>query len=162
MCTLCDSTWFNMMIKFVPHVSGDGFNGGSDSYLQFRDTRAPCLLKLHTTIERNCQMVVVSRIWCGIAAGNLTPTIILNNPVCWVCTEIFDSKLFCLCSMWLFFRIWIGWWWWLNIMYFSFTKVSIFFTTVRNWQSRLSSCRSSKFLFSVAVNTQQWNCMWCL
>lgn len=33
----------------------------------------------------------------------------------------------CYCSV--FFRIWIGWGWWLNITYFSFTKVSIFFTT---------------------------------
>ena len=37
MCTLCDSTNINI-IEFVPHVSGDGFIGGSDSYLQFRDT----------------------------------------------------------------------------------------------------------------------------
>ena len=36
MCTLCDSTNINTIIEFVPHVSGDGFNGGSDSYLQFR------------------------------------------------------------------------------------------------------------------------------
>jgi len=36
--TLCDSTNINTIIEFVPHVSGDGFNGGSDSYLQFRDT----------------------------------------------------------------------------------------------------------------------------
>ena len=42
MCTLCDSTNINTINEFVPncllHVSGDGFNGGSDSYLQFRDT----------------------------------------------------------------------------------------------------------------------------
>ena len=42
MCTLCVSTNFNTIIEFVPnclqHVSGDGFNGRSDSYLQFRDT----------------------------------------------------------------------------------------------------------------------------
>jgi len=38
MCTLCDSANINTIIEFVPHVSGDGFNGGSDSYLQFRDT----------------------------------------------------------------------------------------------------------------------------
>ena len=42
MCTLCDSTNINTIIEFVPnclkHVSGDGFNGGSDSDLQFRDT----------------------------------------------------------------------------------------------------------------------------
>ena len=62
----------------------------------------------------------------------------------------------------LFFRIRIGWGWWLNIMYFSFTKVSIFFTTARNWRSGPPPCRSSKLLFSVTVNTQQWNCMWCL
>jgi len=41
MCTLCDSTNINTIIEFVPncllHVSGDGFNGGSDSYLHFRD-----------------------------------------------------------------------------------------------------------------------------
>ena len=46
MCTLCDATNINKIIEFVPHVSGDGFNGGSDLYLQFRDTHAPCLLKL--------------------------------------------------------------------------------------------------------------------
>jgi len=38
MFTLCDSTKINMVIEFVPYVSGDGFNDGSDSYLQFRDT----------------------------------------------------------------------------------------------------------------------------
>jgi len=42
MCTLCDSTNINTIIEFVPnclqHVSGDGFNGGSDSCLYFRDT----------------------------------------------------------------------------------------------------------------------------
>jgi len=38
MCTICDSTNINTIIEFVPHVSGDGLNGGSDSYLQFRDT----------------------------------------------------------------------------------------------------------------------------
>ena len=46
MCTLCDSTNINTIIEFVPHVSGDGFSGGSDSYLQFQDTHTPCLLKL--------------------------------------------------------------------------------------------------------------------
>ena len=38
MCTLCDSTNTNTIIEFVLLVSGDGFNGSSDSYLQFRDT----------------------------------------------------------------------------------------------------------------------------
>jgi hypothetical protein len=40
-CTLCHSTNINTIIEFVPNcldVSGDGFNGGSDLYLQFRDT----------------------------------------------------------------------------------------------------------------------------
>jgi len=38
MCTLCDSTNIYTIIEFVPHVSGDGFSFGSDSFLQFRDT----------------------------------------------------------------------------------------------------------------------------
>jgi len=55
MCTLCDSTNINAIIEFVPHVSGDGLYGGSDSYLQLRDT-------------------------CG-KRSNMAPTIILNNLV---------------------------------------------------------------------------------
>jgi hypothetical protein len=39
---LTDATNINTIIEFVPncmyHVSGDVFYGGSDSYLQFRDT----------------------------------------------------------------------------------------------------------------------------
>jgi len=70
MCTLCDSTNINTIIEFVPHVSGDGFNGSSDSYLQFRTLS---LEIVHTSLELNCQTVVVSRIWCGIAAGHLHP-----------------------------------------------------------------------------------------
>jgi hypothetical protein len=46
MCTLCDSTNINTLIDFVPYVSGDGFSGGSDSYIQFRDTQAPSFMKL--------------------------------------------------------------------------------------------------------------------
>jgi hypothetical protein len=41
MFTLSDSTNINTTIEFVPnclHVSVDGFIGGSDSYLYFRDT----------------------------------------------------------------------------------------------------------------------------
>jgi hypothetical protein len=41
MCTLCDSTNINTIIEFVINcllVSGDVFNGSSDSYLQFWDT----------------------------------------------------------------------------------------------------------------------------
>jgi len=37
MCTICDSTNINTIIEFVPHVSGDGFSGGSDSDLEFRE-----------------------------------------------------------------------------------------------------------------------------
>jgi len=29
MCTLCDPANINTVIEFVPHVSGDGFSGGS-------------------------------------------------------------------------------------------------------------------------------------
>jgi len=29
-CALCDSTNINMIIEFVPHVSGDDFDGDSD------------------------------------------------------------------------------------------------------------------------------------
>jgi len=38
MCSICDSTNIQTIIEFVPHDSGDGVNGDSDSYLQFRDT----------------------------------------------------------------------------------------------------------------------------
>jgi len=31
MCTLCDSTNINTIIDFIPHVSRNSFNGGSDS-----------------------------------------------------------------------------------------------------------------------------------
>jgi len=74
MCTVCDSTNINTIIEFVPYVSGDCFNGGSDSYLQFRDTNAPCLLKL--CIPPSSGIVgwwLLSRFWCGIAAGQLYP-----------------------------------------------------------------------------------------
>ena len=41
-CTLCDSTNINTIIEIFPNclqqVSGDGFNGRSDSYCQFWDT----------------------------------------------------------------------------------------------------------------------------
>jgi len=78
MCTLCDSTNINTIIDFVPncmqHVSGDGFNGGSDSYLQFRDIHAPSLLKLCIAPSNGIvRWWFVSRIWCGIPAGQLYP-----------------------------------------------------------------------------------------
>jgi hypothetical protein len=86
MCTLCDSTNINTIIEFVPnclyHVSCDGFSGCSDSYLQFRITHAPCLLKLH--IPRSNGIV---RWWLfpdfgvELPLDSFTLTIILNNPV---------------------------------------------------------------------------------
>jgi hypothetical protein len=81
MCTLCDSTNINTIIEFVPHVSGDGFSGGSDSYLQFRDTHAPCLLKLCIPPSNG-----IARWWlfpefsAELSLDNCTQTIILNNP----------------------------------------------------------------------------------
>ena len=82
MCTICDSTNINMIIEFVPHVSGDGFNGGSDLYLQFRDKQAPCLLKLCTPPSNG-----IVRWWlfpefdAELQLDNFTPTVILNNLV---------------------------------------------------------------------------------
>jgi len=50
MCTLCDSTNINKIIEFVANcsylVGGNSFNGNSGWYLPFRNTYAPCLMKL--------------------------------------------------------------------------------------------------------------------
>jgi len=86
MSTLCDSTNINTIIEFVPnclqHVSSDGFNGGSDSYLQFRDKRAPCLLKLCIPpSNRNVRWWLFPEFGVELLLDNCTPTIILNNPV---------------------------------------------------------------------------------
>ena len=68
--------------EFVPHISGDGFNGGSDSYRQFRNTHAPCLLKLCIPPSNG-----IVRWWlfpefgAELPLDNCTPTIIMNNPV---------------------------------------------------------------------------------
>ena len=86
MCTLCDSTNINTIIEFVPnclyHVSGDGFNGGSDSYLQFQDTHAPWLLKLFLPPSNG---IVTWWLFPDFGAelplDNFTATIIWNNPV---------------------------------------------------------------------------------
>jgi len=81
-CTLYDSTNFSTIIEFVPHVSGDGFNGGSDSYLQFRDTHAPFLLKLCIPPSNG-----IVRWWlfpefgAELPLDNCTRKIIVNNPV---------------------------------------------------------------------------------
>jgi hypothetical protein len=67
----------------VRHVSSDGFNGGSDSYLQSRHTHAPCLLKLCIPPSNG-----IVRWWlfpefgAELQLDNCTPTIILSNPVC--------------------------------------------------------------------------------
>jgi len=82
MCTLCDSTNITTIIEFVPNVNGDGFKGGSDSYLHFRDTHAPSLLKLCIPPSNG-----IVRWWlfpefgAELPLDNCTPTIILNNPV---------------------------------------------------------------------------------
>jgi len=102
MCTVCDSTDINTIIEFVPHVSSDGFNGGSDSYLHFWDTHAPCLLKLCIPPSNG-----IVRWWLFPEFGAelrldiCTPTIILNNPV--FCTYFNysiknSSVLFCYSS----------------------------------------------------------------
>ena len=73
-CTLCDSTNIDTIIEFVPYVSGDGFNGGSDSYLQLRDTHLPCLLKLCIPLSNGIvRWWLFPEFWCGIAAGQLYP-----------------------------------------------------------------------------------------
>ena len=55
----CQLWWFQWRFWFVPSFPGY--------------TRTLSLETVHTTFEWNCQMVVVSRIWCGIAAGQLFP-----------------------------------------------------------------------------------------
>ena len=88
MCTVRNSTNINTIIEFVPHVSG-GFNGGSDSYLQFRDTHAPCLLKLCIPPSNGIvRWQMFPEFGVELPLGNCTPTVILNNPVCTVKTCI--------------------------------------------------------------------------
>jgi hypothetical protein len=55
----CQRGWFQWRFWFVPSVPGY--------------TRTLSLETVHTAFEWNCKMVVVSRIWCGIAAGHLYP-----------------------------------------------------------------------------------------
>jgi len=98
MCTLYDSTNINTIIVFVPHVSGDGFNGGSNSYLQFRDTHALCLLKLCIPTSNG-----IVRWWLFPEFGaefpldNCNPIIIFNYPVIlhnfrWHCLQVIHRK----------------------------------------------------------------------
>ena len=51
----CQLWWFQWRFWFVPSVPGY--------------TRTLSLETVHTTFEWNCQMVVVTRIWYGVAAG---------------------------------------------------------------------------------------------
>ena len=55
----CQRWWFQWRFWFVPSVPGY--------------TRTLSLKTVHTIFEWNCQMVVVYRIWCGIATGQLYP-----------------------------------------------------------------------------------------
>ena len=55
----CQRWWFHWRFWFVPSVLGY--------------TRTLSLETVHNAFEWNCQMVVVSRIWCGISAGQLYP-----------------------------------------------------------------------------------------
>ena len=85
MYTLCDSTHINTIIEFVPnclqHVSGDGFSGGSDLYLQFWDScgkRRNINLILDVTPQKE---ITWGCIWRTRRQVVKTPTIISNNPV---------------------------------------------------------------------------------
>jgi len=95
MCTLCDSTNINTIIEFVQnclqHVSGDGFNGCSDSYFQFRDTQAPCLLKLcMQTSNGIVRWWLFPEFGAELPLDNCTATIILDNRVLlvYVCCSV--------------------------------------------------------------------------
>ena len=55
----CQRWWFQWRFRFVLSVPGY--------------TRTQSLETVHTTFEWNCQMVVISRIWCGTAPGQLYP-----------------------------------------------------------------------------------------
>ena len=79
-CIICFSANINTIIEFLPncllHDSGDGFNGGSDSYLPFQNTHAPCLLKPSNGIVR---LWLFPEYGAELPQDNCTPTIILIN-----------------------------------------------------------------------------------
>jgi len=82
MCTLCDSTNINTIIEVVSHFSSDGFSGSYDSYLQFRYTHAPCLLKLCIPPWNGIvEWWLFPEFGAELPLDICTPTIILNNPV---------------------------------------------------------------------------------
>jgi len=77
---------------------GDGFNGGSDSYLQFRDTHVPCLLKL--CIPPSSGIVrwwLFPEFGAELPLDNFTPTVILNNPVFIVIAMLIVRFCYCYC-----------------------------------------------------------------
>jgi len=55
----CQRWWFQWRFWFVPSVPGY--------------TRTLSIETVRSTFEWNCQMVVSSRIWCGITTGQLHP-----------------------------------------------------------------------------------------
>ena len=55
----CQRWWFQWRFSFLPSIPGY--------------TRTLSFETVRTIFEWNCQMVVVSRIWCGIDAGQLYP-----------------------------------------------------------------------------------------
>jgi len=79
-CILCFSTNINTIIELLPnclqHDSGDGFNGGSDSYLPFQNTHATCLLKPSNGIVR---LWLFPEFDAELPQDNYTTTIILIN-----------------------------------------------------------------------------------
>ena len=101
-----DSTSINTIIEFLPHVRDDSFNGGSDPYLQFRDTHAPCLLKLCIPPSNG-----IVRWWLFPEFGAelpldiCTPTIILNNAVL---KNFSYTSQKTLCHHYRDFRTWIN------------------------------------------------------
>ena len=83
--TLYDSTNINTITEFVPnclyHVSGDGFNGSSDSYLQFQDIcgkRRSINLILDVTPQKEITWGCIWRTRWHVVK---IPTIISNNRV---------------------------------------------------------------------------------
>ena len=99
-CTICDSTNINTTIEFVPncmqHVSGDGLNDRSDSYLRLRDTNPPRLLKLYIPPSNAIvKWWLFPEFGAEVPPDNCTPTIILNNPVL---SQTFTQNLFTLCG----------------------------------------------------------------
>jgi len=73
MCTLCDSTNINTKIEFVPnclyHVSGDGFNGGSDFSApsgEMYNYCTPHIIKenLENFLIHRCKYILLSQVYC--------------------------------------------------------------------------------------------------